>query len=85
MIVLPVRIFLYTIDQVCTILGVDEDTLCGRYLYFAGVSTGVQGRRMLTHNVEIDPTARPRWRVAESEVLRYLAQSGFKVERAEVR
>lgn len=77
--------FLYTLDQVSTILGVGEDDLIGRYLYFDGLSTGLQGRRMMARNVEIDPSLRPRWRVAESEVLRYLRNAGFRVDRAEVR
>jgi hypothetical protein len=84
-ITLPVRVFLYTLDQVGTILGIDEDTLITKYLYFRGISTGVQGRRMMAHNVEIDENARPRWRVAEAEVLRYLRDAGFRVDRAEVR
>jgi hypothetical protein len=83
-ITLPVRIFLYTMDQLAAILGVEEETLIARYLYFQGLSTGIQGKRMLARNIEIDPEQPARWRVAESEVLRYMRERGFIVERDRV-
>lgn len=79
-IALPVRVFLYTLDQLAAILSVDEETLVVRYLYFQGLSTGIQGNRMMARNVEIDPGQRPRWRVAESEVLKYLRNKGFGID-----
>lgn len=79
-IALPVRIFLYTLDQLAALLNVDEDTLRTRYLYFRGLSTGVQGNRMMARNIEPDPGEKARWRVAESEVLKYLRNKGFTID-----
>lgn len=83
-IVMPVRVLLYTMDQLAAIFGIEEDVLIARYLYFQGLSTGVQGKRMLARNIEIADDQPARWRVAESEVLRYLREKGFIVERDRV-
>jgi hypothetical protein len=79
-IALPVRVFLYTMDQLAALLSVDEETLAARYLYFQGLSAGVRGSRMTARNIEIDPRQPPRWRVAESEVLIYLRNKGFTID-----
>jgi len=79
-ITLPTRVMLYTVDQLSAILAVDEKDLYGRYLYFDGVSAGLQGKRMRALNIEIDPDQKPRWRVAETELIRYLVQRGFTIE-----
>lgn len=81
-IAMPVRVFLYTLDQLAALLNVDEETLAARYLYFNGLSKGDQGIRMMARNIEIDPKQSPRWRVAESEVMRYLVRKGFIVQQS---
>lgn len=83
-ITLPVRVFLYTPDQIAAILSIDESSLITRYMYFQGVSTGLQGARMLARNIEINPDLPARWRVAESDFLRYLRAKGFSIERDRV-
>lgn len=77
---LPVRVFLYTLDQLAAILNVEEEALRARYLYFQGLSTGTQGVRMVARNIEADPTHPPRWRVAETELLTYLRRKGFLID-----
>lgn len=83
-IAMPVRVFLYTVDQVSAILNIDEEDLMARYLYFTGLSTGIAGKRMTARNVEIDPDLPPRWRVAESEVLRYLRARGYAIDQGRI-
>jgi hypothetical protein len=77
---LPIRVVLYTVDQLSSILSIPEDELLTKYLYFQDFSIGVQGRRMLARNIEIDSQSKPRWRVAETELVRYLVSRGFTIE-----
>lgn len=77
---LPVRPFLYTLDQVGTILNITAQTLHqGGYLFYSGRTPGVQSKdEILAHNIA-PPTARPEWRVEERELIRWLKRKGFRV------
>jgi hypothetical protein len=79
-ITLPTRVVLYTIDQLSAILNIDETTLMQRYLYYKGLSSGLRGKRMEAVNIEPDETQKARWRVAETELVRYLVERGFRIE-----
>lgn len=76
---LPVRPFLYTIDQVAVILNLAEVTVRENYLHLAGRTPGVQSKdTILAHN--ISPFDRkPEWRVEERELIRWLKRKGFRV------
>jgi hypothetical protein len=74
---LPPRVFLYTLDQIATMLSVTVKTV-GSYLWYDGRSTGVKSvHLMIAHNIA-HPTAKPEWRVAERELVRWLKLKGFK-------
>lgn len=79
-ITLPTRVVLYTLDQLSAILDIDERTLTQRFLYFRGLSSGLKGKRMEAVNIELEEGLKPRWRVAETELVRYLIERGFKIE-----
>ncbi len=76
---LPVRPFLYTLDQVATIINVTEQTLRAKgYLFFSGRTPGVQSRdEMLTINIA-PATEKPEWRIEERELIRWMKRKGFR-------
>lgn len=76
---LPIRPFLFTIEQISVMLSVPEGTVMKQYIYYEGRSTGVRGLNyMLARNIA-PPLANPVWRVAEREVVRWLKFKGFKI------
>lgn len=76
---LPIRPFLYTLDQISDLLSVGTRELRENYLYFDGVSTGPVPRgRMMARNIGPEDK-RPQWRVAEAEFIRWLRHKGFRI------
>ncbi len=77
---LPVRPFLFTLDQIGTMLNITEERLKnGGYLFFQGRTPGVKSPdEILTLNIAI-PNHRPEWRVEERELIRWLKRKGFQV------
>lgn len=75
---LPVRPFLYTVDQVATILSLDlHDTK--RYLWLKDRQPGPRPQnKLLAVNIAPDGET-PEWRVAEPELIRFLKKLGFRV------
>ena len=75
---LPIRPFLYTLDQICTLLEVSEDSLKRQYLHFEGRSVGSKPPdRMRAVNI-LSPPHKPDWRVAEKELIRWMRYMGFR-------
>lgn len=81
---LPVRSFLYTLDQVAYLLNLSLDNVqkSGK-VYYAGRSTGAKSPdRMMARDIA-GPNESPDWRIAEQELLRWMKRKGYKVyERA---
>lgn len=76
---LPPRPFLYTLDQIAVILNVETTAVEKQYVYYDGRSTGIMSTRLLlARNICPDRTARPDWRVAERELIRWMKVMGFK-------
>lgn len=76
---LPIRLFLYTVDQMATLMAVSDDHVKKRYLWYEGRNVGPRPRdRMVARNIAPEGT-RPDWRVAEQEFVRFLRSKGFKV------
>jgi hypothetical protein len=75
---LPVRPFLYTIDQIASILALDLHQT-KRYLWLKDRSVGPQPRdRIFAINIAPEGEL-PEWRVAERELIRWLRHQGFRV------
>jgi hypothetical protein len=75
---LPSRIFLFTLDQVSSMLNVDEAKLRREYLYYAGRSVGRQPLRTM-FAANIAPKELPaEWRVSDREFIRYCKAAGFR-------
>ena len=74
---LPVRPFLYTLDQIATLLEITEQGV-HRHVHFEGVAPGARPRdRMVARNLA-PAGERPDWRVAERELLRWMRVKGFR-------
>jgi hypothetical protein len=78
---LPGHDFLYTLDQIALILGVEEKSLKDQKVYFTGRMPDAHHRdRMMAVNIA-NPESHPDWRVSEREFVRWLGRKGFTVKR----
>lgn len=80
---LPVREFLFTLDQIASLLNVSEANLASNYLFFDGVTTGSSRGRMRARDISNDPNRRD-WRVGESQFMMFLRARGFTVVESRV-
>jgi len=76
---LPLRFFLYTLDQIAMMIGMSQTALEAKYIYYGGRSIGrpspdlIQARNIAPRDEE------PDWRVVDREVVRWMRRKGFKV------
>src|SRR4051794_19182374 len=75
---LPARPFLYTLDQIATILSLEEATVRKNYVHYEGRSIGVALRDQLIARNIAPADQKPEWRVAERELIRWMKQKGYK-------
>lgn len=75
---LPLRPFLFTIDQIATMLNLRASQVNAKYIYFEGRSTGSRRLDLMVARNIAPPDERPEWRVAERELLRWLRKKGFR-------
>lgn len=77
---LPVVTFLYTLDQMASMMSMDLDGLAANYIYFQGRSLGrKRPNEMLARNIA-DEGKEPDWRVPQGEFVRWLRLKGFSVK-----
>lgn len=78
---LPVRTFLYTLDQIAYMLSLSEDRVRNSgMVHYYGRSTGSKSPdRMMARNIASSQTEPPDWRVAEQELIRWMKRKGFKI------
>lgn len=78
---LPVRPFLYTLDQLCTMLSfssVDQLRKSG-YVFFMGRSQGTpRPDELRAINIATGISGRPDWRVEERDLVRWMKRKGFR-------
>lgn len=80
-VVVPTRPFLYTLDQIASMLAISERELISLYLFLEGRSTFTRaGHHISAHNIA-PPEAEPQWRVSDPELMRWFGVLGFHVER----
>lgn len=78
MIDLPQKTFLYTVDQIATMINVSERTCKQKHLFYSGRSVGSHDLdRMFAVNIAPEGS-RPDWRVSEKEFKRWLKRKGFR-------
>lgn len=77
---LPVREFLYTIDQIAFLLATSEENLRQNLLHYQGRSVGVCPKgRMLAVDISNEGSTRPEWRVAERHLKQWMRFKGWKI------
>jgi hypothetical protein len=76
---LPTRVFLYTLDQLCVMIDLDQKQLERKHVYFEGRSVGARRRDMMLARNIAPPSDKPDWRVAEREFVRWLKFKGYRV------
>jgi hypothetical protein len=75
---LPPRIFFYTVDQIGSMLSLEEAYIKRNLLHYQGRSPGICPRGiMLAINVAPEGE-KPEWRVSEQSFARYLRSKGIK-------
>lgn len=76
---LPPRPFLYTLDQIATMLNLELQTVKTSHIHYDKRSVGVRpGHKMVARNIAQEGE-KPEWRVAENEFIRYLRKRGFRI------
>lgn len=71
--------FLYTLDQIATLLHLQIGELKSKYIYFDGRSTGEQLPSMMLAQ-DISPEGeKPEWRVQEAEFIRWMRHKKFRI------
>lgn len=75
---LPPRVFLYTLDQIALMLSVSQQQVELGYIFFEGRTDGIPQRdEMIARNIA-PRDAKPEWRVAENDFVRWLKLKGFR-------
>lgn len=75
---IPPRVFLWTLDQIATMLNLQTRDVAARYVYFEGRSIGSRKRELMIARNIAPEDADPEWRVAERELVRWLRTKGFR-------
>lgn len=76
---LPPVIFLYTLDQIASMLNISEDSVRSRYLYYVGRTPGTKKRHHMEAVNISPPEENADWRVSMNEFIRWLKRMGFKI------
>jgi hypothetical protein len=74
----PPIIFLFTLDQVCSMMNITEQTLKTKYLYYVGRSAGLMPRHMMRATNIAPPDEASEWRVSHKEFVLWLKRMGFR-------
>jgi hypothetical protein len=76
---LPERVFLFTVDQIATMMEVSEQQVYDNYLFYEGRSVGVRPKgKMLARDISPEDAPRPEWRVTDREFTRWMRFKGFR-------
>lgn len=80
-IALPIRPFLYTVDQLAVMLSLEEGYIRRALLYYEGRSTGAPRKdQMRAINIARDDATKKEaeWRVSDFEFRKWMRLKGFK-------
>ena len=77
---MPTLTFLFTLDQIASMLGMSEHDLHYKHIWFLQRSTGRKYRhQMVARNIAAD-TDKPDWRVSHQDFVRWLNANGFEIK-----
>ena len=76
---LPPITFLYTLDQISTMLNLSHESFVARYVYFhLRNARPKRPDEMLARNIA-GPGYNPDWRIPQAEFVRWLKFKGFRI------
>lgn len=75
---LPVKPFLYTVDQVAYLLSVEESYLKTTLLFYEGRSVGVCPKDRIPARNIASAGEKPEWRISERALIRFMRFKGYK-------
>lgn len=76
---MPNLVFMFTVDQIASMLNISEDSVISTYLYFQGRTTGMKKKHhMFAVNIAPDSSEKAMWRVSLEEFRKWLSRMGFK-------
>lgn len=76
---LPIRDFMYTVDQIAFMLEVSEAYVKRSLLFYEGRSTGVCPKDLMSARNIAPAGETPEWRVLDRMLVRWMRFKGFKV------
>lgn len=77
---LPIREFMYTLDQIAFMLEVSERYLKENLIHYEGRTVGVLNKdRLLAVDISPDSASTPEWRVSERHLKRWMRFKGWKI------
>lgn len=75
----PPLLFLFTIDQIASMLNISEKRVRESYLFYQGRSTGIMPRHQM-RAVNIAPASeKADWRISNREFISWAKRMGFKL------
>jgi hypothetical protein len=77
---LPTHDFMYSLDQIASILAISESTL-NKYVLRIGRQPFTNRDMLKVVNIALEPGDRPIWRVSEREFVRWCHRRGVRLER----
>jgi len=75
---LPPLLFLFTLEQICSMIQVEMKPLMRNHLWYTGVTPGFPMRRQM-RAVNIGEHDTPIWRVTHRDFVAWAKRQGFKV------
>jgi hypothetical protein len=76
---LPVRPFLYTIDQISVMTGISENQLLTSHCFFEQRSIGTPDIHLMkARNLNQGTDRPPDWRILDKEFVRWMKAKGFR-------
>lgn len=83
---LPIRPFLYTLDQIAELISTPVRALAEKHVYFDNRSIGAKRPwHIMARNIA-GPDDNPEWRVVDRELIRWMKNRGFRyIERGYVK
>lgn len=76
---LPLRVFMYTLDQIATMLQLEMSHFKSSYVHYEERSVGYRRHEQMSARNIAPDGEKPDWRITEQEFVRWLRYKGFKI------
>lgn len=76
---IPIKPFMYTLDQVATMISVEPTWFAANYVWYTGRTSGIPKKDLLTARNVAPVSLDPQWRIVDQELLRWCRHKGIRV------